>query len=375
MNELINQVIAPEASQLITIAPEKYVAEVFSPFKKALTKAIKDSKGVTYEIATTAGMNTAKELRSTFKALRIDAEKARKDRKAPIIEIGKLLDSRYKLLADEITPHEALHDTAIKQEEERKESEKQRKIAEERARVEAIENRIALIRNIPMQQMDADSVTIMAAIEKWSNTVLISDDYAEYIDDSLNALNASLVELDKMRIRALEREAAADRTRLEQIELARLREENAKRERDASIERKQEEARQAKQREEHAAQMKAMQDKIDQLQKVEAARVTAEAKILADSESAFIVAALNLATKPVDIEESAPAPEVFKSEVEMPSVDKRNLSTTVISARTLTPSNPSTQALIYCIARSFSVTESTALDWLRDADFATYTID
>lgn len=221
--EVINKVVdAPEASQLITLKPEKYVAEVFGPFKKILAKAIRESAGAEYDIATTIGMKRATELRATFRKIRLDAEKARKERKAPLLEIGKLLDSKYGVLELEIKPHEDKYDAEIKAEEARKEAEKERKLAEERARVEAIENRIQLIRNVPLQSANESSESLRAISAMWSEHVLDPDDFAEHLEDAIAAVNATIVELEKMRLRAVDREQAEARAASERAELLRL---------------------------------------------------------------------------------------------------------------------------------------------------------
>lgn len=211
-----------EPSQIVTLKPEKYVAEVFSPFKKQLAKAIKESKGVTYDITTNTGMDAAKKMRASFRTIRLDAEKTRKERKAPIIEIGKLLDTRYKEFEAEVSPHEDMHDAAIKAEDERREAIKQEAIAKERARIEAIENRINNIRALPARYLQASSAEIIRTIEQQSTLVLDPADYDELHEVALAALNAALVELERMRRIAVEREAEAARVEAERAELARM---------------------------------------------------------------------------------------------------------------------------------------------------------
>lgn len=212
-----------ESSQLITLKPEIYVKQVFDSFKRQLAKAKKDANGVTYDITTTVGMEVAKKMRASFREIRTTAENTRKERKAPIIQIGKLLDSKYQELEVEIRQHEDKYDADIKKEEKRKEDEKQRKIAEERARVEAIENRIANIRSIPNRHLQSDSATISKVIDEQASLVLNSSEYEEFLEDAINAVNASLVDLESMRKLAVTREEDARRADAERAELARLR--------------------------------------------------------------------------------------------------------------------------------------------------------
>lgn len=130
-----------EAADIAILAPitfdaKAYAASVFDPFKRQISNAKRAAaKVVAYDIATTAGMAQAKELRASFRDIRTSVENVRKERKAPIIEAGKLLDQRAAELKAEVEPLEDKYDAEIKAEEQRKEAEKQRKLAEERARV------------------------------------------------------------------------------------------------------------------------------------------------------------------------------------------------------------------------------------------------
>jgi hypothetical protein len=260
------EVTVAEPSQLITLKPEKYVAEVFSPFKLALNKAIREAAKVTYDIATKDGMAKAKEMRALFKKIRLDAESARKERKAPILEIGKLLDTRYRALESEITPHEERFDADIKAEEERIEEEKQRKLAAERARIEAIENSIAQIRNVPLQLADSTSEKIRAEIQVWSEKELNPDDFEEHLEDAINAVNATLVELEKLRVRKVAQEEADAKAAAEREELARLRAEKEEKDRREREEAQAREAAARKDREEVAAREAEQARKIAELE-------------------------------------------------------------------------------------------------------------
>lgn len=228
---------AAVVAQLATIKPEQYVIEVFKPFRERLKKAAKAASSVTYEITTTAGMAVAKEQRAIFRKIRTEAEAMRKERKAPIIEIGKLLDARYKELEAGIAALEDKYDADIKAEEARKEEEKQRAIEAERVRVEAIQNRIKGIRDVPLQLMQADSAAIASASAAWSDVVLVPEEYDEFLEDALSAVNATIVELGKLHKQAVAREQEAARIERERAELAQLKAEQEKRERAAAAER------------------------------------------------------------------------------------------------------------------------------------------
>ena len=85
---------APATSQLITLDPAKYVAEVFKPFNDKLAVLKLEADTITPDASTTAGMDVCIKYRAAFRDdVRIAGEKARADRKAPILQIGKLLDT------------------------------------------------------------------------------------------------------------------------------------------------------------------------------------------------------------------------------------------------------------------------------------------
>jgi len=376
MNDLVKAAASEvqEASQLITLVPEKYVAEVFAPFKKSLTKAIKEATGVTYDIQTKEGMNTAKQLRTSFKSIRTAAESTRKERKAPIIEIGKLLDARYKVLESEIAPHEDKYDGDIKAEEKRIEEEKARKEAEERARVEAIENRIANIRNVPVQNMARSSADIVDAISSWSNMVLNPADYDEYLEDAINAVNATLVELEKVRASAAKREADEAKAEADRLELARLREESEKREREAAELRAKEEERQRQITQAHEAQMQAMRDEMAQKQaemdrqraEMEQERAALEAmKNPPAAAFAQMNAMVEVAMPPVvdpDFE------EVVKS---IPSISRDEAGfLDLFEAAAAAPKRPSEEQIITTLAEAYNVSRETVIDWIACFDLA-----
>lgn len=142
----------PVGTQLMTLDPKTYVAQVFAPFTERLAAAkaaVAEIKEI--DVSTKQGMAIAVRHRATFRAIRIEAENARVFRKAPILTIGRLLDSRNGEIHDEVTKEEERFDSAIKADERRKEEERMAKIraeqervaAEEKARKDAEEKRLA----------------------------------------------------------------------------------------------------------------------------------------------------------------------------------------------------------------------------------------
>lgn len=239
-----NQLTVAEAQppqQLITIEPAKYVALVFEPFAKRLADAKTLAEAATFDVTTTAGMAVAVKHRATFRDIRVASEKARKERKAPILEIGKLLDSRQKEIEAEIEPYESRFDDAIKAEEARKEAEKQAKAAAEKARVVDIRKRIAEIQAIPAMLVGKQSETIAAAIESLETVAVTLDDFSEFSGEAEMVKIAAVAKLGEMLTAQLAAEAEAKRLQQEREELARLRAEAEERERVAAVERAEQE--------------------------------------------------------------------------------------------------------------------------------------
>jgi hypothetical protein len=90
MSDTTQLTVAEQPQQLITIEPAKYVELVFEPFAKRLSDAKTLAAAAEFDVTTTAGMAVAVKHRATFREIRVASEKARKERKAPILEIGKL---------------------------------------------------------------------------------------------------------------------------------------------------------------------------------------------------------------------------------------------------------------------------------------------
>lgn len=132
-----------EATQIISIDPMAYVAQVYAPFFERLEKAKIDAVAIkSFDVVTKEGMALAVKQRAIFRSIRVEADKAREFRKAPIIKIGKLIQERYNEIEAEITVHESRFDDAIKAEEKRKDDEKNAAIRAEQEKLEAIQREL-----------------------------------------------------------------------------------------------------------------------------------------------------------------------------------------------------------------------------------------
>lgn len=283
----MNQVTTTEpenvaSTQLITLDPERYVTAVFTPFKERFARAKEDAAAVTtIDVTTGAGMKMAIGHRAAFRLIRLEVEKARKARKEPILQIGKLLDSRAKEIEAEVTAEEDRFDAAIKLEETRKEREKAEREAAEQARIAAIQARIAEISNLPAQYVGKRSDQI--PVQAWADDLPATwaEEFQSAAEDAIARATATINQL-RAGAKAQEEARAAEEKRLqdERAELARLRAEQAERDRAAA-----EQAEQDRKRIEEENRLRAEQE-AERRAKLEAEERAARERIAAEETAA-----------------------------------------------------------------------------------------
>lgn len=235
-------------TQLITLDPKTYVTAVFAPFRERLDKAKADAAAVKIDCATPAGMKAALTHRAALRSIRVEAEAARKLRKAPILDIGKLLDSRYKEIETEIAPEEGRFDAAIVAEQSRKETERAEAEAAEAARIDRIQKRIAEIGAIPADLVGKPSIDIADALAE-AEAIEITPSFEEFSDPARWAKDKAVATLKQLHAGAVAQEQAAaeaaEKIKAEKEELARLRAAQEKRDAEAKAAAAEEERRQA----------------------------------------------------------------------------------------------------------------------------------
>jgi len=241
------------ARQLIAIEPAKYVSLVFASVAEKLAQYKREAEDVTFDITTPAGMKTAIEWRAKFRdEIRIATENARKERKAPILEIGRLLDGKAKEITAESAPYEARFDDAIKAYDAARAAEKRAKEEAERARIGEIQRRLAKIQTLPELYTSAMAPDRLAEVITQLEGGLTFD-YAEFTQEAEAGRQAAIVALRKAHTDALER---IEREQAEKAaRAARVAEEAAERaaaEERSRLEREAEEARLQREREEIA---------------------------------------------------------------------------------------------------------------------------
>jgi hypothetical protein len=261
MSDTTQLTVAEQPQQLITIEPTKYVELVFEPFAKRLADAKTLAAAAEFDVTTTAGMAVAVKHRATFREIRVASEKARKERKAPILEIGKLLDTRQKEIEAEIEPFESRFDAAIKAEEKRKDDEKIAKALAESARITAIRQRIAELQAIPSMLVGKSSETIGAAIESLEAVEIVLDSFMEFSGEAEVAKLAAIHKLWEMFAAQKEHESEQARIAAEREALERHRAELAEQERKAAEARAEQEAKDRAERERVEAEQRAAQER------------------------------------------------------------------------------------------------------------------
>jgi len=205
--------------ELLTIDPLTYVTAVYAQHHTDLAAAIA-AIPVTIDMQTTAGYKRATTCRATFRGIRTSGDATRKLRKAPILEIGKMLESHYKALEAEVTPYETQFDTLIKDEDARKEAIKAEKARVEAERVDAIRFRIDAFGLVALDCAGKSSEHIQGAIDTVT-AVEIDASFQEFSTAAISAKQSALEKLDLALDGAKETEAEQARAKAEREEFER----------------------------------------------------------------------------------------------------------------------------------------------------------
>lgn len=238
--------------------------------------------GVVYDVATSKGMDDAKAARLAIREPRYEIERIRKAAKAPILALGKKLDTEASRITSELLKLEEPIDQQIKSEEDRKEREKQAKIEAEQKRVAGHQERVAYLRG--NQTLSASSGAALIANHISDLESESTEGLEEFEQQGVDAKTAGLARLRALHEAALAHEAEQARIKAEREELARLR--KAEEERQAAERaRIAEEERQARAvREAEAAKQAEELRKQREAQEAENAHIRAEQEAAARAE-------------------------------------------------------------------------------------------
>lgn len=151
---------------------------------------------VCYDVTTVKGMDVAKKDRAEVRGLRTGLETMRKAIKAPALAHCKLIDDEAKRITAALLELEEPIDEAIKAEEDRKAIEKAAKEAAERARVMAINQRIADIRGFVNLALECRTAARVQSLLDTMTTNWLAlgdtqweDTFQEYCDEAQAAFN------------------------------------------------------------------------------------------------------------------------------------------------------------------------------------------
>lgn len=184
--------------------------------------------GVVYDVTTPQGMKDAKEARLAVRNPRYEVERIRKEAKAPILALGKRLDSEAKRITDELLALERPIDTQIDAEERRREAEKQAKIEAEMRRVRNLQERVAELRGCATLSPTSGSALIAEHIADL-DAIAVDESFEEFQPQATEAKAAGLARLRELHTATLAHEAEQKRLAEERAELARLRAEQEQR--------------------------------------------------------------------------------------------------------------------------------------------------
>lgn len=283
-------------------------------------------KDLAVDVTTTAGMKQAVAARAAWRDPRIAVEKARKAAKAPVLELGKQIDTFAAGLESTLREGEDNYDKQIKAEEARKEAEKVAKAAAEAARVQAHQDRIATaIRSHAIDSVGTSAANIAdeinhleqfavdASFEEFQGQAQVAKDETL---DKLREMHTAAVanEAEQARIKA-EQEAEAARIAAERAELDKLRAEAAERERLAASERA---AAEKAQTEELARQREAQEEELRAAREAQERELAAQRAAQAEADA--IAAAER---KRLDDEAAARLQEIARQEEEQRAAARR----------------------------------------------------
>lgn len=249
----------------------------FNETALALSNLRERYKGLVVDVQTPKGLKEAKTFTFELRTLRTTLERRRKELKAPIIERGKQLDDEAKRITAEIVALEEPIDVQIKAEEARIEAARLEKLEAERLRVEAIQQKIQAIRDVPGSLVGKPSVIIAGQLVKLRETALDEAELAEHYLTATDALTAAIARVEQLlaaqheveaeKRRQAERDAEMEAMRAKMAEQQRLIDEAAEakrveQERLAQVERDRVAA-------EEAATRAAEQARLDEIARVE----------------------------------------------------------------------------------------------------------
>lgn len=244
--------------------PDQFAGEIkgYDEHRKEVAALIEQHKDATFDYRTKKGDKEARSHVAKLRKVRTAIDNKRKNEKAEFLRLGRLVDGEAKVLMQAVIALYEPHDEQIKAIE-----------AEEKARVDGINETIELIQTLAQQPADASSAQIESAINQVRGFNGPFDEYANVAEEKRAE---SLDSLEQQLLAAHQREADA-------AELARLQKEQQDREQAEREEKIRQEA-EAKAKRESEAQVAAAKRQAEEARQ-EAAKAEETAKANAEAEA------------------------------------------------------------------------------------------
>jgi hypothetical protein len=230
----MNTTTAPElaavaSTDITTLAPAARAAVALSSAetRKQLVELVTKSSGI-LTVTNADGRHEAHAAGMVLKSTRVAIEKTGKAAREDATAFSKAVIKEEAALVALIEPEES-RVLALRDEWDAKiEAERQAKIAQERARTDAIKAMIAAIVQAPANYAGSSAELLASAVEHYSAGPAPSGDYMEFLDEANAAQAAALAKLSEMHAAAVAAEQAeADRAAAIEAEKERIAAERA----------------------------------------------------------------------------------------------------------------------------------------------------
>lgn len=341
----------------------------YSATEAALADLRARFKGVAWDLTTTKGDKEARGARLELVTLRTGLEAERKRIKAPALAHCALIDAEAKRITDEIKSLEGPIDALIKADEKRRADEKAERERIERERVDAIKQRMAAIRSVPMEMVGKPSAEIREALEELTAMAVEAALFEEFALQAQGDRADSVKALTRMHDAVVAQEAEAARLLAEREELARQQAEQRQRDAEARAKLEAEEAeRKTRIAAEDAARRK--QEEADRSARAEADRKAAEGraaaqKLLDDQAAELRRKQEEFAAQQRAAEEAAKPVVVSEPVVAAPQSEPEAAPVFTLVEAPAAACRPTDDEILSTVAGAFGVSEAVAHEWLR----------
>lgn len=337
--------------------------------------ALRETYGaVVYQVTTTDGMEAAKAARAAVREPRYEVERIRKAAKAPILALGKKLDTEAARITGELEKIENPIHQQIKSEEDRKEKEREDKIAAELARTQEIQRRLDGIRNWPVNAANQPAILVGQMLTQAQAFRIETDVFQERSEEATAILAASTAALAGILQQRKDHEAEQAQLEIDRKELARLKAEETERQRLAAETQAKAEA------EAHAKQVADARAHAEQirLDREKLAREEADAKAIIESERKKVAdqrAENDRANEAERVKQAEGAALLISQreafEAEQRALEEARRPKPIVEPKIRTKiKTPSREEILQVIASHYQVDQSIVRYWLSGINWA-----